>query len=132
MMTFLRRKYGIEAFDYRRGKSAILVAAGTGLMLSIMDQCVPIRWCLDVDTLTVEQKARLPSWLQCVGNVTQFVAVAGWFSSTNPKPLAEAVSALRPSKVVCYVQFHGVGADPFLNLRTANTLAEFLEQVKER
>jgi len=131
MMSFLSEVYGIEPFDYGRLNSrSILIAAGTGLMLSVMDQCPSIRWCLDVDILTQAQRANLANWLTCVGNVTERVIVAGWFSSTNPRPLASAVARLRRSRLTCYVQFHGVGEDPFRDLRTAETLAQLLEQVR--
>lgn len=129
-LELISRKFGIEAFEYDRPGDQILIAAGTGLMLSIMDQCPGIRWCLDVDPLTADQKAKLGDWLVCVGNVMERVIVAGWFSSTNPKPLAEAVGRLRRARTLCYVQFHGVGADPFVELRTAGTLAELLDQIR--
>jgi hypothetical protein len=72
----------------------------------------------------------LPDWLGCVGHVASRVLVAGWFSTTNPRPLAEAVGRLRRDKTVCYIQFHGVGDDLFAETRTAATLDEFMVQAR--
>lgn len=124
------RAHGIAAFDYGGDRSPItLVAAGTGLMLAVMDH-VSARWCLDVDVLTVEQKEKLPAFLEMAGAISHRVLVAGWFSTTSPVPLALAVRRVPRERLVCYVQFHGVGDDPFRDLRTATTLADFLHQAK--
>ena len=126
---YLGRVYGIEAIEYPdRTARGVLLSAGTGLMLSIMDQCPRLRWCLDVDGLTRDQFDRLGDWLVCVGNVTELVAVAGWYCSTNPNLLAAAVRRLR-QRPLCYVQCRGVGGDAFATLRTASELGEFVSQV---
>lgn len=127
---YIGRVYGIEAIEYpERASRGVLLSAGTGLMLSVMDQCPRLRWCLDVDGLTRAQADRLGDWLVCIGNVTELVAVAGWYCSTNPMLLAVAVSRLR-HRAPCYVQCRGVGGDAFEQLRTAADLDAFIAQIR--
>lgn len=132
MIDYLGKRYGIEPYEFEgRGGRQLLVSAGTGLMLSVMDHVPRLRWCIDVDTFTQEQKRNLPDWLACAGNVTERVIVIGWFCSTNPKPLADAAARLRATHRLVYVQFHGVGNDPFRDMRTAQTLDELLKQAND-
>jgi hypothetical protein len=126
---FISRCYQIEPVDFDRGERAALICAGSGLMLAIMDQCPRLRWCIDVDALDRSALERMPAWVTCIGNVTELVVIAGWYCSTNPKPLASAARALAPLRMRCYVQCHGVGGDPFIDLRTAATLSELIDQV---
>lgn len=131
-VEFISRVHRIEPFSYDRGERAILICAGTGLMLSIMDQCPSLRWCLDVDLLDRAALERLPAWATCVGNVTDLVVIAGWYCSTNPVPLASAARSIRRGAMLCYVQCRGPGGDPFAELRTAQTLDELLRQLAEK
>src|SRR3954469_7906895 len=68
---------GIELIDFGRQARGLLVAAGTGLMLSLMDQIPRLRWCVDADTFTARQQASLLDWLRCMDNVTDLIVVAG-------------------------------------------------------
>jgi hypothetical protein len=111
-----------------RAERSLLVCAGTGLMLSLMDACPRLRWCLDADGLTSAQQSRLAPWLVWRGYLADFVVVAGWYCATNPRPLAEAVRRLDPARLCCYVQCHG-GEDPFADLRTARDLDGLISQV---
>lgn len=131
ILDFLERVYGVEAFEYDRPDAhSLLICAGTGLMLSIMDRAPRFRACVDHDVLMLGgmQHDRFARWLRCAEATCDLVAVAGWYSSTNPKPLADALAGLRRRPLV-YVQFHGVGDDPFRVLRTAASLEEFFAQV---
>jgi hypothetical protein len=122
---------GIETIEFPRTSRGLLVAAGTGLMLSLMDQVPKLRWCVDADGFGDRQRDALPAWLQCMQNVTSFIVVAGWYCSTNPEPLARAVRPLRDSRLRVYVQCRGVGGDAFAGHRTANTLDELIAQANE-
>jgi hypothetical protein len=120
---------GIELIEYPgRPERGVLVAAGTGLMLSLMDQIPRLRWCIDADGMTAAQREALTPWLACVNNVTDLIVVAGWYCSTNPEPLARAVRLLDGERAMIYVQCRGVGDDPFEELRTAHSLEELVAQ----
>jgi hypothetical protein len=101
-------------------------------MLSLMDVCPGIRWCIDVDLLDRAALERMPGWATCVGNVTELVVVAGWYCSTNPVPLAEAARSLRNGVMLCYVRCYGIDRDYFSELRTAETLEDLIIQVNNR
>lgn len=121
---------GIELIEFPdRPERSLLVCAGTGLMLSLMDQLPRLRWCVDADAFNDRQREALPSWLRCMGNVTELIVVAGWYCSTSPDPLARAVRSLDGERVAVYVQCRGVGGDPFAGLRTADSLEDLVTQV---
>lgn len=121
---------GIELIEFPdRPERQVLVCAGTGLMLSLMDRLPRVRWCVDVDGLRTEQRDHLSDWLCCLGKVTDLIVVAGWYCSTAPEPLARAVQTLDRRRVAVYVQCRGVGGDPFAGLRTADSLEELIAQV---
>jgi hypothetical protein len=119
---------GIELIEFPRASRGLLIAAGTGLMLSLMDQIPRLRWCVDADGFNNRQREALPAWLRCVNNVTDFIVVAGWYCSTSPEPLARAVRAVRWQRMMVYVQCRGVGDDPFDDMRTAFSLDELIVQ----
>jgi hypothetical protein len=131
-VEFISRVHRIEPIDFERGQRAALISAGSGLMLSIMDACPDLRWCIDVDLLDAEAMKRMPDWATCIGNVTDLVVIAGWYCSTNPIPLSLAARSLRRGALLCYVQCRGVGGDPFATLRTAETLDGLLDQINAR
>jgi hypothetical protein len=118
--------------DFERGERSVLLCAGSGMMLAIMDACPSLRWCMDVDLLDKSALERLPGWATCLGNVTELMVLAGWYCSTNPVPLASAARGLRKNDLLCYVQCRGVGGDPFETLRTAQTLGELITQINAR
>lgn len=119
---------GIELIEFPRASRGLLIAAGTGLMLSLMDQIPRLRWCVDADGFSVRQREALTAWLRCVNNVTDFIVVAGWYCSTNPEPLARAVRSVNWARMLVYVQCRGVGDDPFVDMRTAHSLEELVAQ----
>jgi hypothetical protein len=131
-VEFISRVHRIEPIDFERGQRAALICAGSGLMLSIMDACPDLRWCIDVDLLDSAAMQRMPGWVTCIGNVTEVVVIAGWYCSTNPIPLATAARSLNGRRLLCYVQCRGVGGDPFETLRTAQTLDVLIDQVNAR
>lgn len=129
-VEYIGRVHGIDLIEYPdRPERSVLVCAGTGLMLSLMDACPRLRWCVDVDLLTTRQREGLSAWLACLNNVTNLIVVAGWYCSTNPEPLARAVRSLNRDRTLVYVQCRGLGDDPFRGLRTADSLDELVVQV---
>jgi hypothetical protein len=98
-------------------------------MLSMMDQCPRLRWCLDVDLLSTAERERFPDWLACANKVTEIVAVTGWFCATDPTPLANAVRRVVGPRLRCYVQCHGKRRDAFDSLATAADLEQLIVQV---
>jgi len=85
---------GVPIFDYGpdRGQG-LLVAGGTGLMLSLMDQCRSLRWCVDYD-LVADERAK--EWfLRLVDGEAWPLVVAGWWTVTKPGAIARGLSALR-------------------------------------
>jgi hypothetical protein len=129
--AYIGRVHGIEAIEFPdRPERRLLVCAGTGLMLSLMDQLPRVRWCIDCDGLRPDQREAMPGWLAALGNVMDQIVVAGWYCSTNPEPLARAVRPLARERVAVYVQCRGVGGDPFADLRTADNLDQLIEQAR--
>ena len=86
--------YGVPVIDYGRAheRQGILVSSGCGIMMAVMDQ-VPLRYCVDVDTLKTPS-ARLGDFLLMSEHVCPPVAVCGWFSLHDPRPLRAALAAL--------------------------------------
>jgi hypothetical protein len=128
MIPTLAGIYDVRAIDYgaHRG-NGLLICAGTGLMLSIMDQTPRLRWCVDIDAIKVPPMI-FGDWLRCAENCCEMIAAAGWFSATSPAALVHALGRLRRRPPV-YVRYFGRAPDPFAELRTAATLAELLAQI---
>jgi hypothetical protein len=121
----------IAPIAYRgRGGRSLLLCAGTGLMLSLMDACPRLAACLDADGLAAGELARLAPWLMWRSLSLDLIVVAGWYAATDPAPLAAAVERARGfgrADVLCYVQCHGA-RDPFVALRTAGDLEALIAQ----
>jgi hypothetical protein len=117
--------YAIPLTDYGPSKGAgLLVSSGCGMMLAIMDCCSMLRWCVDIDGVR-DQRARLADFLLCAEKVVAPLAVCGWFSISDPKPLRDALMALA-GPVVVYggnVRF-GVPGE-------AETLERFIRMISE-
>lgn len=72
----------IDYFDhgqgYGRDGNWLLVSAGTGIMLAVMDQETRFRYCVDLDGIS-DPLARLSDWLQGMESlVDQIAVVGGW------------------------------------------------------
>lgn len=99
------RLYGIEVAaeydepllgDRRRG---VLVCSGAGLMMAIMD-AAPLRWCVETDTQP--KGCDLPSFMEMVAGIAPPLAVAGWFSLSNPETLRAGIARVDPARRVVY------------------------------
>ena len=90
-----------EGNGYGREGNWLLVAAGTGLMMAVMDQEKRFRWCVDIDGLrNGDVRARLADWLIAMEQLVDHIAVVGGWCVSNPAPLAAALRALNRPVVV--------------------------------
>ena len=85
-MTFTARHagelYRIDKYvDYEREDGNwLLLGAGSGLMMSIMDMEPRHRYCIDTDILTPDEWARMPDWLTLMEGCCDRINACGWFS----------------------------------------------------
>jgi hypothetical protein len=128
----LRAPAGIDVIEYPgRAERSLLVCAGTGLMLSLMDQCTRLRWCVDADGLSPDQQAQFRAWLPGAAAKLHLIAFAGWYCSTNPEEIAATLRMITGRRVLVYAQCHGPRQDePFDDLWTAFSLGELVEQIQ--
>jgi hypothetical protein len=79
-------------------------------MLAVMDLVPSLRWCLDVgggrsfvlNPGLLMERNLLHEWLVWMNREVDHVAVAAWFSVTDPRHLKAALRALDPAKLACY------------------------------
>jgi hypothetical protein len=90
------RLYGVELVDYgeHRGRG-VLVAVGAGLMMAVMDGAPSLRWAVDTGTLRGRKATRLDEFLVAVEHAAKPVALAAWFSITDPTPIRLALERMK-------------------------------------
>jgi hypothetical protein len=100
------RLYHVPITDYAlhdepdaRGEG-LLVSSGAGMMMAAMDCCPKLRWCVDIDGLRDRPSARVADFMLMAERVAEPIAVCGWFSITDPKPLRDAVLGLTKTAIV--------------------------------
>lgn len=101
----IERFYRIEAVDYgaHREGTGLLIGAGTGMMMSMMDQVPSLRYCVDSDIFRPDQWERFPNWLTLMERACGVVASAGWWSrADNGLKLARAFDVLQSRPLVYY------------------------------
>jgi hypothetical protein len=91
----LARAYRVDVIDYKRDGDGVLIASGSGSMMSTMDVCPRFRWCLDIDQQP--RDCRLADWIAFLPRVSTLVGVVGWFSITDPGPLRAALEPIAAS-----------------------------------
>jgi hypothetical protein len=92
---------GIELHDYgRQGASGVLVTSGTGIMLGIMDVAPCLRWCTDLDAAKGDRERDF--FLRLIDGEAPVVAVAGWWTVSNPEPVRRALAQYRRSRLVVH------------------------------
>jgi len=99
------RFYRIECIDYgKRAGEWLLVGAGTGLMMSVMDQEPRLRYCLDTDIIIrTPAWSHFADWLQLMERACGRVIACGWFSRyANGLPLIEALTVLQKRPLVYF------------------------------
>jgi hypothetical protein len=83
----------VPLVDYGREGNWMLISSGAGIMMAIMDAEPRFRWCVDIDG--IRDTRRFVRWAQWAEHFVGRVAVAGWFSLTDPALLRSAVISLR-------------------------------------
>lgn len=116
----IARAYRVEIFDFERGDDWLLVASGCGILMSIMDVEPRFRWCIEVDAW--KESHRLHDLLIWLERLTKRIAIAGWFSISDPEPFRLAVASLK-TKPLCYTPPVSIGGDK------CESLAEFLARL---
>lgn len=119
--------YRIPLTDYRRASYGVLVASGAGIMMALMDACERFRYCVDIDQCRGREED-LVSWVKALdrNELVDLIAVAGWFSITSPKKIADALTAVRAPAIV--YSGAGLGASAF-SVPVFDTLEDFLGHV---
>ena len=108
-MTFTARQagelYRIDKYvDYeRQDGNWLLLGAGSGLMMSIMDMEPRHRYCIDTDILTPDEWARMPDWLTLMEGCCDRINACGWFSRyENGLRLLELLRGLKRRPTVYF------------------------------
>lgn len=119
------RQYYVELEDYGwaggRG-DWLLIGSGAGIMMAVMDVAPRVRWCVDFDS--IRRKERFGRWLNWAENFVGGIAIAGWFSITDPKLLREAVAGLKRPPL-CYTQMAEIDGE------RVETLEEFIDRIQD-
>lgn len=94
-------------------------------MMSVMDACPVLRWCVDLDTLRSRSDTRIGDFLQMAERLAEPIAICGWFSISNPAPLREAIAGMTTSPTV-YAGNVRLGC-----ARECESLEQFLSAIRE-
>jgi len=84
---------------YGREGNWLLVSAGCGLMMAVMAQEKRFWYCVELDGVK-DRRARVADWLIGMEHLVDEIAVVGGWCVSNPKPLADALRALKRPPVV--------------------------------
>jgi hypothetical protein len=128
----INRRYGIEPTDWNSTRGDwLLVAAGTGIMMSVMDQEPRFRWSIDTDLLLRTPEAdRFAAWLYMWERfIAGRICAVGWYSRwQNGEPMAMWLSILEHRPLV----YFGRNERPELwsHCDLAPTLDEFLRRLQ--
>jgi len=114
--------FRIPLTDYRRASYGLLIGSGSGTMMAVMDVCDRFRYAVDIDQCRHD---RLHDWLLAVdrNELVDFIALAGWFSITEPKTIAAAMRHLKTPALV--YSGAGIAREHFGNVPFVDTLAAF-------
>lgn len=90
--------YGKHRGSYgdRRG-GALLIASGSGLMMSIMDAEPEFRWCCDIDV-----GGNAVDFAILASRTVGLIGLAGWFSFHDPEPFREILRLPLACHVIAY------------------------------
>lgn len=100
----LSRVYGFEVLDYgeeREGRG-LLLAVGSGLLMATMDLTPACRWATDLSG--GKPIPKMVDWCVWMSRLVDFVAVAAWFSITDPEFLRYGLEVIGSSKLAVYCQ----------------------------
>jgi hypothetical protein len=86
---------GVDLIDYgRTGSSGVLIACGTGLMLSMMDAGPCLRWCVDYDAVGLSDRAK-EMFIRLIDGVPEPLVITGWWTVTSPAAIVRGVQETR-------------------------------------
>lgn len=97
--------YRIPLIDYGRDGDGLLLAVGSGMMMAAMDLLPRMRWCVDLgggQRFDGPNRNRLAEWLAWMNREADVVAVAAWFSVTDPRAIREALAVVTPGRLAVY------------------------------
>jgi hypothetical protein len=118
------RQYYVPLIDYGSDRAGdwLLIGSGCGVMMAVMDVEPRFRWCVDLDA--VKDKSRFERWACWAENFVGLVAIAGWFSYSDPAPIRRAAARMK-RRPIAYTPFHDVGAVQL------DSLEQFLRHLRD-
>jgi hypothetical protein len=127
--SLCRALFCVPVIDYHRASSGLLIGSGAGIMTAIMDATQRFRFAIDLDQCRDEQD-RLCAWVQTLdrNGLVDLIALAGWFSISDPTAIAATLRGLSVPTVV----YSGAGLrrEAFGNLPLLDTLDGFLSRLR--
>ena len=129
-LNLCRAVFDIRLIDYGRPSYGLLIGSGAGTMMAIMDASVRFRFALDLDDCRGREH-KLFGFIRALdrNGLIDLVALAGWFSITDPKPIAAVLKGLSAPVII----YSGAGLAPevFGDLPFVDTLDDFLARAKQ-
>jgi hypothetical protein len=115
--------FGFQLHDYKRSGDAVLIASGSGLMMTVMDAVPRFSYCIDVDNYRhiTNRVPQLVSALDLNCNLA-LIGIAGWFSVDAPDQLCAGINKIRQTNCVSYSGGYRVFPNECM------TLNQFIEQ----
>jgi hypothetical protein len=123
--------YRIDKYvDFERDDGNwLLLGAGSGLMMSIMDVEPRHRYCIDTDILTPEEWARLPDWLTLMEGCCDRINACGWFSRyENGLRMLEVLRGLKRRPLVYFGAYER--PDLLEHFDVAGDIADFIVRLR--
>jgi hypothetical protein len=129
-LNLCRALFDVPLIDYGRPTYGLLIGSGAGTMMAIMDASVRFRFALDLDDCRGREH-KLFAFIRALdrNGLIELVALAGWFSITDPKPIAAVLKGL--SAPVIIYSGAGLGREVFGGLPFVDTLDDFLACAKQ-
>ncbi|HEY7301325.1 MAG TPA: hypothetical protein VH684_25830 [Xanthobacteraceae bacterium] len=128
-LNLCRALFDIPLIDYERPSYGLLIGSGAGIMMAMMDASARFRFALDLDACRGREDS-LRAFIRALdrNGLIDLVALAGWFSITDPKPIAAALRGL--SAPVIIYSGAGLARDAFGDIPFVDTLDEFLAHLQ--
>jgi hypothetical protein len=128
LLTFCSALFDVPVVDYRRISRGLLIGSGAGVMMAVMDVCERFRYAVDLDQCR-HREDRFCDWVRALdrNGLVDMIALAGWFSISNPASIAAALQRVNVPTIV----YSGAGMrrELFGNLMLVDTLDDFLTLV---
>jgi hypothetical protein len=129
-LNLCRTLFDIPLIDYGRPSYGLLAGSGTGTMMAIMDATERFRFALDLDACRGRED-NLRGFIRALdrNELIDLLALAGWFSITDPKPIAVMLKGLTVPVII--YSGAGLSREFFGDLPFVDTLDDFLACVRE-